>query len=342
RIEDNVQWPNNHVFVIDGTVNVGNGDVQLMGEVPTSTAVLTIQAGTQVYAAAGTATSLVVTRGSALAANGTSDLPIIFASVEVDRDGDNAVSAVNGDPTDLTQRGEWGGVVLSGFGVENAADTNNELITEAAPTEQERWFGGNDNMDGSGSLRYIVIAESGFEFRTDGEVQGLTLEAAGSGTTLEFIQVIGSEDDCIEWFGGAASAKWLLCQGADDDGLDMDEGYVGNIQYAIVIIGAINGERGIESDNNSNFDREPFSAPNLANITILGDAGRADKTTTGALHREGFRGKVFRSVYSDNLTNGTTFEGGCLDIDNVLPAALQYRDVIFNCSPGALNDDDDA
>ena len=252
-------------------------------------------------------------------------------------------NVITGDPTDLTGRGQWGGLVLSGLGIENDAEADGELLTEAAPEGQDRWFGGMDNTDSSGSIQYAIIAESGFAFRPNQEVQGLTIEAAGSGTTIDYLQVLGSEDDCIEWFGGAASASHLICQGQDDDGLDIDEGYVGNIQFAIIIMGNGEGDRGIESDNNSDLMAMPISAPNIANVTILGDVGRMDKTTIGAIHVENFQGKIYRSVYTDNLVNGTAFEGGCLDVDDVLGMGLQYRDVIFNCSGGVnqLADDDD-
>ncbi|MEO0606381.1 MAG: hypothetical protein AAF211_33445, partial [Myxococcota bacterium] len=195
-------WPNNHIFVLDGTVSVGTGDVQLEGGNPTDNATLEIQAGTQIYGSEGDASSLAVTRGSTIEAVGTADLPILFASVAVDT---SAANVVTGDVADVSSRGEWGGVVLSGFGETNSGDANGELLTEAAPEDAERWFGGTNNADSSGTIRYAIIAESGFEFRPDEEVQGLTIEAAGSGTTLEYIQVLGSEDDCIEWFGGAAS-----------------------------------------------------------------------------------------------------------------------------------------
>jgi len=244
-----------------------------------------------------------------------------------------------GDPTDLSGRGDWGGFIMSGFGIDNDSDENGELTSEASPPDSPRWFGGNDNSDSSGTMTYTIIAETGFEFQENEEVQGLTLEAVGSGTTLDFIQILGSEDDCIEWFGGEAGMTHAICNGVDDDGLDIDEGYVGNIQYAIVRQGAQNGDRGIESD--SKFALTPVTAPNIANVTILGNAGKEGNDTFGALHREGFAGKVFRSVYTDDLLAGTAFEDGCVDIDDLLPMELEYRDVVMNCTPAALHDDDD-
>ncbi|MCB9651566.1 MAG: hypothetical protein H6730_33970 [Deltaproteobacteria bacterium] len=338
-IEAATNLPNTHVYVLDGTINVGTGDAKLAGGSPSSSVTLTIDAGAQLYAIEGSASALVITRGSKIEAVGTADMPIIFAAVAANT---TMANVITGDPTDLTGRGTWGGMVLSGMGGENSGDTNGELTTEAAPPDQERWFGGNNSADDSGTVKYVVIAESGYAFREGEEVQGLTLEAAGSGTEIDYLQITNSEDDCVEWFGGAAPIKHLICNGVDDDGLDMDEGFSGNVQFVIVRIGSNNGDHGIESDNNGgDYEAMPYSAPNLANITILGNKGKDDTNTNGALHREGFRGKMYRSVFTDDLLAGGAFEAGCLDVDNVLPAALQHFDAVYNCTPGPLTDDEE-
>ena len=50
-------------------------------------------------------------------------------------------------------------------------------------------YGGNDPADDSGSMRYVRIAEGGLVAGPNNEVNGLTLQGVGHGTTLEFIQV---------------------------------------------------------------------------------------------------------------------------------------------------------
>lgn len=345
-VEADVTWPNNHVFLLTETINIGDGDAQLGATgTPSQDVTLTIQEGTQVYAIVGTGSgavnaagaALVATRGSRIVADGTADLPIIMAAVAADL---SLTDVITGDPTDLTQRGAWGGLVLSGFGITNRGDDNGEAETEAAPADAGRFFGGDDNTDDSGVINYVIIAESGFAFREDEEVQGLTIEAAGSGTEIDFVQIIGSNDDCVEWFGGAADASHIICNGVSDDGLDIDTGYVGFIQYAIIRIGAQEGARGIESDSgsSSNFDLSPRSAPNIANVTVLGNSGAVDgDATIGALHREGIAPKVYRAVYTDDTAAGGTFEAGCLDIDNQLQSELAYTDSVFSCSGGDTN-----
>lgn len=252
---------------------------------------------------------------------------------------------ISGDVTDLDNGGSWGGVVLSGFGI---TSEGSEVSTEAAPANAARFYGGSNNDDSSGSLEYVIIAESGFVFGPDAEVQGLTVEAAGSGTTIDFVQILASEDDCVEWFGGAADASHVICNGVEDDGLDIDEGYVGNIQFAIVRIGTENGNYGIESDGK--LLQTPFTAPNIANVTVLGNIGLTDPesdASIGALHRENFQGKVYRSVYTDDILAGGAFDSGCLEIrdDDTIQAnggtdgddAVGYFDVIFNCGGGTAD-----
>ena len=66
------------------------------------------------------------------------------------------------------------------------------------------------------------------------EVNGLTLQGVGHGTTIEYIQVHSNLDDGIEWFGGTVNVRYAVLTNNDDDDIDFDEGYKGNIQYAIV------------------------------------------------------------------------------------------------------------
>lgn len=239
------------------------------------------------------------------------------------------------DPADLTGRGQWGGLVLSGFGINNngSGGAGTELESEAVATGTQRFFGGDDNTDSSGSVSHLIIAESGVGFRANEEVQGLTIEAAGSGTSLDHIQVLGSEDDGIEWFGGAASLKYGVINGPEDDGLDYDEGIDAVIQNVLVIQGATVGDHGSEADNaGPGDDATPVSRPVLANITILGNTGSDD--TSGLLWRRGFGGQLWRSVISDDTVNGGAFDDGCFDIDDQVDENLAFVDVIVNCING--------
>lgn len=343
-LESDITLTNDYVYVLDGTVQVGNGDVESASDPGTvDEDVLTIEEGTQIFGAAETDPSLVITRGSRIEAVGTADLPIIFGGVAFDS---SAANVITDDATDLSGRGEWGSLVVSGYGEINNGDDNNQTTTEAVPDGVTRWFGGTDNADSSGTIEYVVLAETGEAFRPDEEVQGLTIEAAGSGTTISHVQVTNSDDDGFEWFGGAASADNVVLQGVSDDSLDQDLGWQGTVKKALVIQGTEFGDRGMETDNNGDdFAAMPKTSPRLVNVTVLGNAGNggtADANTMGALHREGYGGKVFRSVYTDDsAVNGGQFDLGCLDVDSEVDEDLEYGDVLFNCAAGALVDDED-
>lgn len=337
RITEDVSWPNNHVFFLAGPVIVGTGDQRLRGGEPTTSATLTIQPGTQVYGASGVDNSLLlVTRGSQLVAEGTPDLPIVFSGAL-----GNDKQLTDGNLADLTQRGIWGGVILEGRARVNTANSDAEDDSFYLGT----WYGGTDDADSSGTLRYAIIAESGDQIgggNNPPRTPGLLLEGVGKSTTIDFVQVLTAEADCIGAFGGTTDLRHVVCNGTGDDSFDVDAGYSGSLQYGIVRLGAENGNNGIEADGNGgNFDAEPTTSPVFANVTVLGNVGNGDADGQGASRgvftQEGARIQVYRSVFADDDPVGGSFDDGCLDIDDIVPNELQLADVIFDCSPDPLS-----
>lgn len=316
-------WPNNHVFLLTDTITIGEGTTQYGGGGPSAT--LTIQAGTQVYAVPGP-TSLVASRGSQLVAQGTPELPILFASVAGDETG------ILGDPTVLTERGAWGGVVLSGRGPSNRANGDGEQLTEFAPVDADRWYGGTNNGDGSGTLRYVIVAEGGIEVRPGVVMPSFAFETVGSDTLVDFVQSIGGEGHCLQWLGGAVTVRHAWCSGPGQNGFDADHGFMGGMQYGIVRLGATHGHLALETDNNDDdFDIEPRTSAVYANLTLLGNAG-GPEPTTGVRHQQGDRSTVLRSVVADDALAGGAFENGCLDIDDGLGPVF-HDDGVFDCTP---------
>ena len=61
-------------------------------------------------------------------------------------------------------------------------------------------------------LQYVRIEFPGIPLTAtaNSEINGLTLYAVGSGTTIDHIQVSYSGDDSYEWFGGSVNANTLL------------------------------------------------------------------------------------------------------------------------------------
>ena len=259
-----VQWR------LDGTVTVGDGnqtvdslaDVQALRD---NGVTLTIEPGTDIRAFdTGT---LLVTRGSILEAEGTATQPITFSSLDDNFDG----------------LGEWGGVVIQGFAPQYGQGGTGPCFGsgEVCNVEGEGGtdisvYGGNDPADNSGTLRYVRIAEGGLVAGPNNEINGLTLQGVGHGTTIEYIQVHSNLDDGIEWFGGTVNVRYAVLTSNDDDDIDYDEGYMGNIQYALIEKNQTatapqgsNDPRGIEA-NSSDDEFVPETDAVLANVTIIG------------------------------------------------------------------------
>ena len=246
---------------------------------------------------------------------------------------------IDSDVTNLDGRRLWGGLILSGFAPTAFTDTNHETISEASAPENPTYYGGQNPRDSSGLLTYLIVAETGRGLRVNRETQAITLQGTGSLTNLDSIQVINPADDCIEFIGGAASVTHLVCINPEDDGIDIDDGYAGNIQFAIVTIGFEGyGNHGIEADGTRGL--LPLASPILMNITIIGDQGRSVRPdTTGTDFRDEFQGKIYQSAFIDatdvpNIPSVSGFSHGCIEISSVVSSFEIVDSIIGNsCIP---------
>lgn len=249
-----VEWTADKTYVLDGFVFVNSGQT------------LNIEAGTVIQGMTGeaeNASALIVARGATINANGTADAPIIMTY-----DGDNGGAMP-------TLRGQWGGLIILGNASLNSAP--GETAIEGIPTNESRGlYGGTDDADNSGTLRYISIRHGGTNIGADNEINGLTLGGVGSGTTLEYIEVVANKDDGIEWFGGTVNGKHLISAFCGDDALDYDEGYRGYNQYVVVhqdpALQA--ADRGGEHDGGTDPETAtPYATPWFYNVTSVGNEG---------------------------------------------------------------------
>jgi len=205
---------------------------------------------------------LAVNRGNKINAAGTATRPIIFTS----RDN------VTGQVTETSQ-GQWGGVVLMGRApvtdctTGTTAGGNCERQTEGS-TNPAR-FGGADSAYNAGRMSYVQIRYSGFILSNNIELQSLTGEGIGTGTTLDHIMSYNSSDDGSEWFGGSPNLKYYISVGADDDSLDVDTGAQMNVQYALLIQRDGTGDGLFEIDSNGNEADTPRTKLNVANFTAI-------------------------------------------------------------------------
>ena len=178
-------------------------------------------------------------------------------------------------------------------------------------------YGGSDDDDNSGTLRFVSIRYGGFILSPNNEINGLTTGAVGRGTLFEFIEVVNNADDDIEHFGGTVDMKYVAGLFGGDDGIDIDQGYRGRIQFGFQIqnntgfgrptanIGDCLGEwDGGESPTTS----RPYTVHTLFNFTGIG-TGSGASAGKGINYKENSGGKVFNSIFADART-GIVLEGG--------------------------------
>lgn len=243
--------------------------------------VLTIEPGTTVYGESSTTGMLVIRRGSKIVAEGTREAPIVFTS-----------SKSEGSRT----RGDWGGVILNGRAKVNSCGEESQSC-EAFGEGGTGWYGGDDDTDDSGVLRYVRIEFAGKIISPDNELNGLALQGVGSKTTLEYIQVHMGKDDGIEFFGGTANFRYVLVTGVADDNLDWTDGWRGKGQFFVCQQYDDGfGDNGIEADNNGEDNTaKPRSKPTISNITLIGSPD-SKSSDLGMLLREGTAANIHNAV----------------------------------------------
>jgi hypothetical protein len=145
-------------------------------------------------------------------------------------------------------------------------------------------FGGNLPNENSGTLRYVSIRHGGSNLASANELNGLTLGGVGAGTTVEYIEIWGNTDDGIEIFGGTVNLKHVAIFNPQDDGLDLDCGYAGTIQFILVVGGDKTDRLGewdgsYESETVNGFvttspvtkNFMPLGSPTISNATFIGN-----------------------------------------------------------------------
>ena len=312
--------------------------------------VLTIEAGATL--AWQTSTNfMIINRGSQIFAVGTPDAPITFTSTS---DVDGSVG-----PEDVQQ---WGGAVINGFGVtikcayigtrgEDGFALAGEchVAAEGAAGLDESFYGGDNDADSSGRLEYVRVKHTGATVGNGDELNGITFGAVGSNTIVSNLQVYSTYDDGIEMFGGNFDVNNFVALYVRDDSLDLDEGWIGTINNALLIQSEADGNQCIESDGLGSFDDldaatvEDFIARGLNtqvtinNLTCIFSPNGADTAThdPGAGFR--FREGIFVTV-NDSMVIGSfaandataANDNFCLRIDNRSGQAAIDGDLVLN------------
>ncbi|GHB03536.1 hypothetical protein GCM10009069_27710 [Algimonas arctica] len=304
-ITANVRLNNNFVYQLEGAVFIGEdlgGDTAnpIAGR---SSAILTIDAGTTVFAATGT-DYLVISRGSQIRSNGTRTAPINMTS----RD------EVFGTADTANDRGKWGGLIINGRAPINdcidGTATGGAVGCEKSGEGSSGLFGGGASDDNSGNLFYTRVSFAGNLINDEDELNGIAFQGVGSATQVDYVQVHNNVDDGVEFFGGTVNVKHLVLTGIGDDSLDWTDGWAGKVQYVIVDQADGAGDRAIEGDNrSSNNGLTPRSNPIISNVTFVG----GDSGDTGIVLRAGTNAALYNGIV-------TGFQDAGFDIDDAATA----------------------
>lgn len=294
-------WTKDKVYRLRGYVYVTNN------------ATITIDAGTKIVSNKDSAGVLVIHRTAKILANGTAAEPIVFTSNETDK-----------------KPGDLGGVILAG----QARGNGNHIVIEGGVDPQFSVFGGTNDADNSGVLKYVRIEYAGKAVNPGDEVNGLSLYGVGSGTTIDYVEVVRGLDDAFEFFGGKVNAKHLIAYNCADDDFDMDDGFGGSIQFAISVKDpAFTDDKGTTGDLSNNFEvdnvnpgngftlgRSPITFPVLSNFTAVGPNNASGTKPTYGFGMRWRRGAKF--ILANSIVMGGQQSGLVVEDDST---AIYYK-----------------
>ena len=308
-IDGDVIWTADNTYVLSGLVFVEDGET------------LTIEPGTVIKGKPGDgadASALIVARGGRILAEGTARAPIVFTAED-----DDVNDAEDYGPTD---RGLWGGLIILGRSTLNSPAASGSPVVDNIEgidiNEPRGVFGGSDEADDSGVLRYVSIRHGGTLIGADNEINGLTLGAVGSGTTIEFVEVFANLDDGIEFFGGTVDTRYLVVSYCGDDSFDYDQGFRGRGQFWFTIQDADSGDGGEHDGDIDDDTRTPLSRPLVHNATFIG-AGAGSGTTRRAFNIRDNAGALYHnSIFTD-------FGGRAIDVQDDSAGRVAAGDLDF-------------
>lgn len=261
----------------------------------TDGAKLIIQPGTTIISNVVEKGALCIERGAQIIAEGTPEKPIIFTS---------------GKNVGERSPGDWGGIVILG-----RAKTNRS----SEPTIEGgigRPFGGTNDADNSGVLKYVRIEYAGIAALPNSEINALTLGGVGSGTIIEYVQTIYANDDAFEFFGGTVSPKYLYAFATADDDFDFDFGFTGTITNGVAkrdpqFVDNGDAGNGVECDNDGVGSlAQPFTHPKLLNMILVGpnDATSLPNHNLGLRFRRATQFTMKNSVIWGWMKGGLSLE----------------------------------
>ncbi len=245
------------------------------------------------------ASALVIERGGKIIANGTADCQIVFTAEADILDG----------KFPLTNKGQWGGLVILGKATNNltksangtfaAGSGNGKLakgdglgiiegfatgayydafgadLTGTALNNGIETFNDDDN---SGILRNVSVRFAGAILSIGSEINGITLGSVGRGTTIDHVEIISAADDNIEFFGGTVNMSYVAGLFGNDDMFDWDLAYSGKGQFLFGMktdnTASVDSDNGFEADSDDGqgaLTGTKMAHPVFYNVTLLGN-----------------------------------------------------------------------
>lgn len=260
-------------------------------------AALEIEAGTVIKAVPDNDSYIAVAQGGQLYVYGEENNPVVITS-----------------GSENPQPGDWGGVVICG-----QATTNNGVNDRSKLGDI--FYGGNNDIQNSGTIRYLRLEYTGALFRNQYRFNALTLYGIGATTNYSNIQAYESLGNAFEIFGGSLSISNLVALNSGLSGMKISGGWTGqgNSWYF-----NNQNEAGIELGNNvDEFNALPISDVFLENISLV------DSQAENAIHyNEGGGFFNLSSIYTNNTTLGininSPFESALVDVGNLQIDTIEF------------------
>ncbi len=307
-ISSNTTWTADKTYLLKGYVYVKNN------------AVLTIQPGTIIRCDVLTATCLVIAKGAKINAVGTSSSPIVFTSSEA---------------TGVRTYGDWGGILILGKGKVNVSGGVATAGAGINNANGDGLYGGSDDGDSSGVIKYMRIEFAGIQYQPDKEISALTLGAVGSKTEIDFVQISYSGNDGLSLSGGVGRIKHLVISRGYDTDINVDLGYRGFMQFGVLLRdsakSSASGTSGIEIQNDGLASgATPNTDPTISNFTFVGPL-----TSLSTAYSSGYRYAVHLRRNGSCAFFNSAFAGyprGIMLDGSATASHLKSDLVIFNAS----------
>ncbi len=264
EITEDTTLESGQTYILSGGVHVKNG------------ATLNIPEGTRIVAKYDDVVDyILIEQGARINANGTAENPIVMTC-------------------DNEEAGSWGGLHICGYAHTNTSGGVGSSEIGGAT------YGGDDDADNSGVLRYVRLEYTGYAFDEEHESNGISFYGVGNGTTVEYCQAYKGSDDGFEFFGGSVNVKHMVVTSCSDDSYDWTEGWNGKGQFLVAYQEAESSlgfdcDCLMECDNNgTDFAATPVAHPILANVTLIGNGSNS----RGVRLRAGTQVELYNALIS--------------------------------------------